>query len=344
MYRAAAARPRAKGDGELIKRFELGSGTLTATEAEGAQVLLCIDPDPAERAALKAELRLDEHTLSSALDPDEVARLELEPDRLLLIWKRPKNYSGAAAFFFDVASVGVLMLPGRLVVIAAEEIALTGSGTRPALTLHSPLDVLLALLSGTIHHYLEHLKVIKMIAREVQQKINTSMENEHLIQMFNLSESLIYYLNAINANGAVLARLRGHAERDQFPRAALALLDDLIIENTQCFKQAEIYSNVLSGLMDARGSLVNNNMNTLLRNLTIINIVFLPLNLIAGIGGMSEFSMMTQGLDWRLSYGLLCIGMVLVGWLTAWLLRHMHVGRGGGGKKRLGRLGRRGSG
>ena len=69
-------------------------------------------------------------------------------------------------------------------------------------------------------------------------------------------------------------------------------------------RQADIYSSVLSGLMDARGTIVNNNMNVLLKNLTLINIVFLPLNLIASIGGMSEWSMMTQGLDWRISYSL----------------------------------------
>jgi len=323
----------------MIKRFSLIEGALAARDAPDAPVQLYLNPDPAERAGLRSEFRFDDHTLSSALDPDEVARLELEPNRLLLIWKRPKNYSGAASFFFDVASLGLLLLPERLIVIAAEEISLTGTGARPAGVLRTPLDVLLALLSSTIHHYLEHLKVIKMIAREVQQKINTSMENEHLIQMFNLSESLIYYLNAINANGAVLTRLRSYAERDQLPLPALALIDDLIIENNQCFKQAEIYSNVLSGLMDARGSLVNNNMNMLLRNLTIINVVFLPLNLIAGIGGMSEFSMMTRGLGWRLAYGLLCIAMVLVGWLTAVLLKRMPIG---GGTGRLGRwLGRR---
>ncbi len=71
--------------------------------------------------------------------------------------------------------------------------------------------------------------------------------------------------------------------------------------------------------MDARGTIVNNNMNVLLKNLTLINIIFLPLNLIASIGGMSEFSVMTQGIDWRISYSLFTLGMLFFGWLT-WLL------------------------
>jgi magnesium transporter len=78
--------------------------------------------------------------------------------------------------------------------------------------------------------------------------------------------------------------------------------------------------------MDARGNLVNNNMNTLLKNLTLINVVFLPLNLIASIGGMSEFSMMTQGIDWRISYALLGVVMLLIGWLTAIVLKRANFG------------------
>lgn len=68
--------------------------------------------------------------------------------------------------------------------------------------------------------------------------------------------------------------------------------------------------------MDARGTIVNNNMNVLLKNLTLINVIFLPLNLIAGVLGMSEFSMMTSGLDWRLSYALFVAAMALLSWIT----------------------------
>jgi magnesium transporter len=71
--------------------------------------------------------------------------------------------------------------------------------------------------------------------------------------------------------------------------------------------------------MDARGTLINNNMNVLLKNLTLINIIFLPLNLIASIGGMSEYSMMTRGIDWRLAYTLFSLAMVVLG-LATWLI------------------------
>jgi magnesium transporter len=311
----------------MLRKFHLAEGTLVPSESADACVLLFVNPEAPERERLRDDYGLDEHTLMSALDPDEVSRIEFGRDRTFLIWKRPTNYSGRDSFFFNVASMGLLLLEDRLVVIVQENIPFPG-GIRAATGLQRPIDILLAVLLNTIQHYLEHLKVIKMIARDLQEKINLSMENKHLIQMFNLSESLVYYLNAINSNGVVLARLRTHAEKIGQPPEMLALLDDLAIENNQCYRQAEIYSTVFSGLMDARGNLVNNNMNTLLKNLTFINVVFLPLNLIASIGGMSEFSMMTRGLDWRISYALFLVAMLLVGWATARVLHRIDFGGG----------------
>ena len=122
--------------------------------------------------------------------------------------------------------------------------------------------------------------------------------------MFSLSEGLIYHINAIEGNGRVLRRLRHLSQRLNFDEEELEFLDDIIIDNDQCSRQGQIFSTVLGGLLDARGNIINNNMNILLKNLTIINVVFLPLGVIAGMGGMSEFSLILNeyGIDWRLGY------------------------------------------
>lgn len=293
----------------MIHSYRLAHGSLQAVPELDAQVMLFSNPDLAERDLLHSAFKLDEHALASALDPDEVSRIEFHPDYLFLIWKRPENYSGGGSLSFEVSSCGLLFSPDRLLVIAPDHTPLQGLGARH--NLHTPLDVLLDLLLNNIHHYLGHLKVIKLVARELQDKFNSSMENRHLMQMFNLSESLIYYLNALHSNGALLTRLRNHAQKECFGPQAVGLIDDLIIENNQCYKQAEIYSTVFAGLMDARGNLMNNSTNKLLRKLTLINVVFLPLNLIASIGGMSEFSMMTAGTPWWIAYSLLLLAMLL---------------------------------
>jgi magnesium transporter len=189
-------------------------------------------------------------------------------------------------------------------------------------------DVLLGFLLYTVRHYVGHLRVIKQMSSELEKKITVSMENRHLLQMFALSESLVYYVDGVEGNGAVLAKLHSIASELGLDTRQHQLLEDIVLENGQAARQANIYSSILSGLMDARGTIVNNNMNVLLKNLTLINTVLLPLNLIASIGGMSEWSMMTKGLDWRVSYGLFSLGMAVLGWLM-WVIVTRFIDKAG---------------
>jgi magnesium transporter len=74
--------------------------------------------------------------------------------------------------------------------------------------------------------------------------------------------------------------------------------------------------NKINFLMDATDSSININQNKDIKRLTVLSVVFMPLNVLAGIGGMSEFSMMTQGMPWQLAYFLFVLGLVFVGWIT----------------------------
>ena len=122
---------------------------------------------------------------------------------------------------------------------------------------------------------MEHLKIINQIADDVEQKINKAMENKYLINLFTLQKSLVYYQNAVNSNGALIEKLRHNAAKFGFTQEEMELLDDIIIENNQCYRQAEVYSNILASLMDARASIVSNNLNVLMKTLNIITIAIM---------------------------------------------------------------------
>ncbi len=75
-------------------------------------------------------------------------------------------------------------------------------------------------------------------------------------------------------------------------------------------------------LMDATVGFININQNRVIYRLTVFSVIFMPLNVIAGIGGMSEFSMMTKNIPWPLSYAIFTLAMFVVAWLTYILLRY----------------------
>lgn len=302
----------------MRREYVLRDGQLAelGTPTPAAPIRVFVNPSADERAYLIDELGIDEYDLNSALDPEEVSRVEMEPDRALIVWKRPSAFSMAQNRVFEGSAVGILLEKHRATLVMADD-ALP-FGERKYKPGHTTNEFVLRFLLHTVHHYLSHLRAIKAISKELQVKLNTSMENAYFLQMFALSESLIYYVNSIESNGGVLARLRALSDKLGFTPDEAELLDDTIIENRQCLRQAEIHAEVLSGLMDARGNIVNNNMNVLLKNLTIINIVFLPMNLVASMFGMSEYTLWTDSLHlshW-MSYGLFSLAMLALGWGT----------------------------
>jgi magnesium transporter len=303
----------------MLRRYQIQDGKLVESHDPASSVWLYIAPDETERRLLVNDFKLDEHTLNSCLDPDELSRLEFEPDHMAMIWKRPKYYSAEDNFMFRVASTGCFMFKDRLVVVVSEDAPLFDG--RVFLKLQSLSDLMVKLIYRSIFHFLEHLKVINMISEQLEQKINSAMENKYLLSMFTLEKSLVYYLNAIHSNGVLVEKLKLNAAKISLGQEQVEFLDDVFIENNQCYRQAEIYSNILASLMNARVSIVSNNLNVLMKQLTVLSVVFMPLNVLAGIGGMSEFSMMTQGLDWRISYTAFTLGMVVLGYATYLILQ-----------------------
>ncbi len=269
----------------MLKQLKISDGRLVDSGDGDGQILVYISPDESERRRMVDVYKLDEHTLNSALDPDELARLEYEPEHVAMIFKRPRNYSSADNFVFKIASTGIFLFRDRLIIVMADDAPLFEG--KMFFKVSSLPELVLKLIYRAIFHYEEHLKAINMIAGELEHEISSSMENKHLLNLFTLEKSLVYYLNAINSNGMLIDRLKAGSLKVGFTPENMELLDDILIENNQCREQAGVYSNVLAGLMDARVSIVSNNLNLLMKTLTLITIGIMLPTLVVSIFSMN---------------------------------------------------------
>ncbi len=311
--------------------FSILNGKIVESSNEEAILHVFSTPTPEEKKEIIQRLGVDDYDFDATLDPDEISRVEFEQDLTAIIWKQPHAGDFSLKAQFDVLSVGFFIHNNSLILITDQEDIPFDKKIFDGVK--SVNDILLRYFFYTIRQYLKHLKTIKQTKSRLENKLSQSMENKYFLQMFDISESLVYYINAIEANGAVLSKLQTNAirtspDRLKFTTDELDYLEDTILENAQSARQAHIYSTVLSGLMDARGNIINNNMNVLLKNLTLINVIFLPLNLLASMGGMSEFTAMMHeyGINWQLGYFFFSVAMVLIGWLV-WVSLKKYIGR-----------------
>jgi magnesium transporter len=269
----------------MLRHYQIVNNKIEETADEKSPILMSVNPDEKEKRFLIDTYCLDEHTVNSALDPDEPARLECEPNHIAIVFKRPKNYSGADQLLFKATTVGVFFFGESLIVVIGEDTNLFEG--KPFSKVSSPREVLLKLIYRSIFHFLEHLKIINLLSDEVEQKINRAMENRFLINLFTLQKSLVYYQNAINSNSGLIEKVRHNSARIGFTTEETELLEDIVIENNQCYRQAEVYSNILASLMDARASIVSNNLNVLMKTLNIITISIMMPTLVVSIFSMN---------------------------------------------------------
>jgi len=254
----------------LIKRYVIQDGKICESSESNSTILIFINPDEIEKRELIETNKLDEHTLNSSLDPDELSRLEFEPDHVAIIFKRPENFTEKSQLFLKVNSMGLYLFHNRLIIVLPKETTLFDSKIFTKVI--DLKDVLLRLLNRSIFHFFSHLNAVNAMSDELESKINLAMENKYLIHLFTLEKSLVYYLNSINSNGVLLDKLKMNSVKIGFSATDLELLEDIIIDNNQCYRQAEIASNILASLMDARASIVGNNLNVLMKTLNIITI------------------------------------------------------------------------
>lgn len=254
----------------MIRKSHVVDGRLR--EADDGTIWIVAAPDEADRRLLVEGLKIDEHTLASALDPDELSRVEQEPEHVAVIVKRPKSYSQEDDFLFKVLSNGLFLFRDKLVVVMGEDAPVLDATRIPYKPGGTPADAFLRILYRTIFHFLEHLRVIAMLSDSLEKRINRSFDNRHLLNLFKLEKSLVYYVSGISSNATAIERLRIAAPRLGFTQEQLDFLDDLAIENQQCLRQAEISSNILASMMDARVSIVSNNLNLTMKTLTLITV------------------------------------------------------------------------
>jgi len=302
----------------MLRRYQVVNNKIEETADEKSPIMMFIKPDDKEKRLLIDQYGVDEHTLASALDPDELARLECEPNHIAIVFKRPKSYSGKDQLLFKASTLGIFFFGEFLIIVMGEDTNLFEG--KPFAKVSSPREVLLKLIYRSIFHFFDHLKVINVISDELEQKINRAMENRFLISLFTLQKSLVYYQNAINSNGVLIEKIRHNSARIGFTTEEAELLEDILIENNQCYRQAEVYSNILASLMDARASIVSNNINVLVKTLNIITIAIMVPTFV-----VSAFSMNVRiPLSQLYSAFWIILGMAgvsMIGFLLFWRFR-----------------------
>ena len=231
---------------------------------------------------------IPEEYLKAALDSEERAYIEKEDSILMSVTDIPITEEDDDKYTYATLPFGCIFTEKTLVTVCLNETSIiydliAGRYVRD-FNVHKRTRFFLQLQYVIAKKYLQYLKQIDRASQRVQGILEKSMRNEELIEMLSLEKSLVYFSTSLRSNNAVLdkvPRLIKFYEEDE------DLWEDVLIEIRQAIEMSNIYRDILNSTMDSYSSIISNNLNKVMKTLTILTLIVDVPAMIGALWGMN---------------------------------------------------------
>ena len=265
-------------------------GMIEIEEHEPGCWIHVVNPTEKEISSLINQFQLPSDFVTDPLDIDERARIEIEDDIRIILLRTPRREPEDAAIPFITLPIGIILLEDSIITISLSEIDVMGEfidGRVRNFQTQYQTRFFLQLCYRTTLRYLQYLKEINRMTNTLEIELLDTPKNDQLIELFNLQKSLVYFTTSLRTNSLMTEKLRTHFSSFLITSDEEDLYEEIVIENKQALEMASIYTTILTSMVDAFASMVNNNLNVVLKLLTSITIVLSIPTLIASVYGMN---------------------------------------------------------
>jgi magnesium transporter len=266
--------------------------TLEISTAEGANWINVVPPfQEKEIDNLATALNIPQDFLTDTLDIEERARYETDEGVKLIVLKTPvenKSLNESDAFYVTIPISIIVTERNQVITVNSFENVAIRRFLNTFAKRHPERHnmMVLKIFEKVVLDFMEVLKEINHQRNILEQKLYDSNRNEELLALMRIQKSLVYFVMALRSNELLLMKMERtnflHFDDDE-----REFLGDLIIEFSQALEMAEKYTNILSSSLDAFASIINNNMNLVMKRLTSITILISLPTLIASLYGMN---------------------------------------------------------
>ena len=245
-------------------------------------------PTEEDQQMLEEEYKIPDYFLSDISDTDERARYEYDDGWMLIILRIPYVKEIRSRTPYTTVPLGIIHKRDVTITVCYYEtnmmIDFVSFQQKRGEGFTDYVDMIFRLFLSSAVWYLKRLKQISMLIDKSKRNLDREVNNESLIGLSRLQDSLTYFNTSIRGNETLLSKLKFKLQIDELDAD---LIEDVNIEMTQARETTNIYSNILESTMDTYQSIINNNMNTIMRTLTSVTIILMLPTLVASFFGMN---------------------------------------------------------
>lgn len=229
-----------------------------------------------------------ESFLSDIADTDERPRIEYEGNWLLTILRIPLQTEDTDTPFTTVP-IGIITNNDVIVTVCYHQTDLIPDfiryTQRKELVIKNKFELILRLIHSSAVWFLKYLKQINYAVNKAEKALEKSIRNEDLLALMKLEKSMVFFNTSIRGNEVMLSKLQNIFQEPEY--IDRDLVEDVEIELRQAHNMVNIYSDILTGTMDAFASIISNNVNTIMKRMTSLSIILMLPTLIASFFGMN---------------------------------------------------------
>jgi magnesium transporter len=246
------------------------------------------NPSEADKNYLLHELQIPEAFYNDIEDIDERPRIEIENGWFLILIRVPFK-SNDNSLPFSTAPLGIIFKEEIFVTINFNTIELLTDfvqySQRKSIKIKDNFDLVLRLLLSSSVWFLKYLKQINQKIKLAEKQLERSIRNEDLQTLLQIEKCMVFFTTSLKGNDIVLHRIKNLKDyKDTYDPE---LFEDVEIESRQAQETTNIYSDILSGMMDAYASVISNNLNVIMKVLTSISIILMIPTVVASFYGMN---------------------------------------------------------
>jgi len=304
----------------MIKIFKTFGGYNEIPTAENGCWINVTKPTLDEIQRLSTEFELPADAINDILDADERPRVEFEDTWTLVILRIPIEVSNNGVPFHTIP-LGIFITKHFTLTLCLQDnevlpIGIPSPFREQYKQISDSINFILRLFLRSGNTYLKYLKQINQMTSLIEQDLEKSIKNSELNKLLKMEKCLVYFITSIKANEIVLAKLKNSKKITS--EINEDLLEDAMIENKQALEMAQIYSDIQSGMMDAFASVISNNLNVVMKQLTLISIILMIPTLIASIFGMNVPNFLENS---NLAMPIILIGSLTISILSVIIFR-----------------------
>ena len=280
-------------------------------------------PTEDDQRELEEKFNIPDYFMSDISDTDERARYEYDDGWMLIILRIPYVKEIRSRTPYTTVPLGIIHKRDVTITVCFYEtnmmIDFVSFQQKRGEGFTDHVDMIFRLFLSSAVWYLKRLKQISMLVDKAKRNLDREVNNESLIGLSRLQDSLTYFITSIRGNETLLSKLKFKLQIDELDAD---LIEDVNIEMTQARETTLIYSNILESTMDTYQSIINNNMNTVMRTLTSVTIIMMIPTLITSMFGMNLVNGMEEK-PW--GFIIAIILSICVSGICWWFFKHKRL-------------------